>query len=244
VLLSPHDLRVDSRTAIPRLAAWMKSRHGVAFLRETAVLAVEDERVVTSRGVIETEATIVCPGDDLVTLYPDRFAEAGVVRCKLQMMRLADPGFRFPAPLMSDLGLVRYDGYGDLPETAALRRRLEAEQAEHLREGVHLIIVQDADGSLVVGDSHHNAATPDPFGHEAVDRLILEEFSAATGCAPPPVIQRWTGTYAKAADRHVLVERLADNQRLVVVTGGNGASTAFGLGEEVVADLYGRNLPE
>jgi FAD dependent oxidoreductase TIGR03364 len=244
VLLSPHDLRVDSRTAIPRLAAWMKIRHGVVFLRETAVLAVEDERVVTSRGVIETEAAIVCPGDDLVTLYPDRFAEAGVVRCKLQMMRLADPGFRFPAPLMSDLGLVRYDGYGDLPETAALRRRLEAEQAEHLREGVHLIIVQDADGSLVVGDSHHNAATPDPFGHEAVDRLILEEFSAATGCAPPPVIQRWTGTYAKAADRHVLVERLADNQRLVVVTGGNGASTAFGLGEEVVADLYGRNLPE
>jgi FAD dependent oxidoreductase TIGR03364 len=244
VLLSPHDLRVDSRTAIPRLAAWMKSRHGVAFLRETAVLAVEDERVVTSRGVIETEATIVCPGDDLVTLYPDRFAEAGVVRCKLQMMRLADPGFRLPAPLMSDLGLVRYDGYGALPETAALRRRLEAEQAEHLRNGVHLIIVQDADGSLVVGDSHHDAATPDPFGHEAVDRLILEEFSAATGCEPPPVIQRWTGTYAKAADRHVLVERLADNQRLVVVTGGNGASTAFGLGEEVVADLYGRNLPE
>ncbi|WP_312160475.1 TIGR03364 family FAD-dependent oxidoreductase [Phenylobacterium sp.] len=244
VLWSPHDLRVDSRTAIPRLAAWMKTRHGVTFLRETAVLAVEGERVVTSRGVIETEAAIVCPGDDLVTLYPDRFAAAGVVRSKLQMMRLADPGFRAPAPLMSDLGLVRYAGYADLPEAAALRRRLETEQSGHLRHGVHLIAVQNADGSLVVGDSHHEAATPDPFGSEAIDRLILDEFAAATGCAAPPVIERWTGAYAKAADRHVLVERLADNQRLVVVTSGNGASTGFALGEEVVADLYGRNIPE
>lgn len=243
VLWSPHDLRVDSRTAIPRLATWMKTRHGVTFLRETAVRAVEDERVVTSRGVIETEATIVCPGDDLVTLYPERFAAAGVVRSKLQMMRLADPGLRPPAPLMSDLGLVRYAGYADLPQAAALRRRLGEEQAEHLRHGVHLIVVQDADGSLVVGDSHHEGATPDPFGSDAVDRLILEEFAAATGRSAPPVIERWTGTYARAAG-HVMVERLADNQRLVVVTSGNGASTGFALGEEVVADLYGRNPPQ
>ena len=54
---------------------------------------------------------------------------------------------------MSDLGLVRYLGYAELPEAAALRRRLEAEQAEHLANGIHLIAVQSEDGSLVVGDS-------------------------------------------------------------------------------------------
>jgi hypothetical protein len=36
--------------------------------------------------------------------------------------------------------------------------------------GIHLIAVQSADGSLVVGDSHHYAPTPHPFGSTAVDR--------------------------------------------------------------------------
>ena len=103
-LWSPHELRVESREAIPRLAAWLEARHGVSFLRETAVLAVETSKLVTTRGEIEAEAIAVCPGDDLVSLFADRIAAHGVTRCKLQMLRLADPGFRLSAGVMSDLG--------------------------------------------------------------------------------------------------------------------------------------------
>jgi FAD dependent oxidoreductase TIGR03364 len=238
-LWSPHELRVESREAIPRLAAWLESRHGVTFLRDTAALAVDASKVVSSRGVVEAEAIAVCPGDDLTSLFPDRIAAYGVSRCKLQMLRLADPGFRLSAGVMSDLGLARYAGYAALPEAQALRARLEAEQPEHLEHGVHLIVVQSADGSLVVGDSHHYAPTPDPFAHEAVDRLILDEFEAVFGGAAPPVLERWTGTYATAPDRAVVIDTPAPGVRLVMVTTGAGASTGFGLGEEVVADLLG-----
>jgi FAD dependent oxidoreductase TIGR03364 len=238
-LWSPHELRVESRDAIPRLAAWLEARHGVAFLRETAVLGVETSKVVTARGVIEAEAVAVCPGDDLVSLFGERVAAHGVTRCKLQMLRLADPGFRLSAAVMSDLGLVRYAGYTALPEAQALRARLRAEQPGQIEHGVHLIVVQSADGSLVVGDSHHYAPTPDPFAHEAVDRLILDEFEAVFGRRAPPVLERWTGTYASAADRTVVVDTPAPGVRLVMVTTGAGASTGFALGEEVVADLFG-----
>ncbi len=237
VLWSPHDLRVDSRTTIPRLAAWLCERFGVTFLRGAAVQAVEPPRLVTSRGVIEAEAAIVCPGDDLVSLFPEQIAQAGLVRCKLQMMRLASPGFTLPAPVMSDLGLTRYGGYAALPEAAALRARLEAEQGEALSHGVHLIVVQDADGALVAGDSHHDAVTPDPFANEAVDRLILDEWRAATGQPAPPVLQRWTGTYARGAEPS-LIAAPRPQVRLALVTAGNGASTAFAFGEEVIADLF------
>src|SRR5580700_2112581 len=109
------------------------------------------------------------------------------------MLRLAAPGFTLPATLMSDLGLARYLGYA-APETAGpLKARLLAEQPEQLRNGVHLIVVQGADGSLVVGDSHHYAPTPDPFAREAVDTLILDEFRAALGIQPPPVLDGWIG---------------------------------------------------
>jgi D-hydroxyproline dehydrogenase subunit beta len=238
-LWSPHELRVESREAIPRLAAWLESRHGVTFQRGTAAVSVDTSKVVTSRGVVEAEAIAVCPGDDLFSLFPERIGACGVTRCKLQMLRLGDPGFRLSAGVMSDLGLARYAGYAALPEAAALRVRLEAEQPDHLRHGVHLIVVQSADGTLVVGDSHHYAPTPDPFADEAVDGLIMDEYRAVLGPGAPRVIERWTGTYASAPERPVVLDTPAPGVRLVMVTTGAGASTGFALGEEVVADLFG-----
>ena len=237
VLTSGCDIRVESRQAIPAIAAWLADRHGVTFLRATAVLSVEPPRLATSRGDVQAGAVIVCPGDDLASLFPERIARYKVTRCKLQMLRLADPGLRLPSPVMSDLGLLRYAGYSALPEAAALRARLEKEQAEHLRHGIHLIVVQSGDGSLVVGDSHHYAPTPDPFASEAVDRLMLEEYAAAMGRPAPPVLEHWMGTYASAADRMMFIDAPASDVRIAIVTSGSGASTGFAMGEEVVADL-------
>ncbi len=243
VLESSIDLRVESREAIPRLAAWLAEAHGVAFRRETAVRAIEPPLVHTSRGAVRAERIAVCPGDDFNSLYADRLRAYPLTRCKLQMLRLADPGFRLPAALMSDLGLSRYRGYCELEAAAPLRPRLAAGQAEHLQHGVHLIVVQSADGTLVVGDSHHYAATPDPFSHEAVDALILEEFTAALGIKPPPAIERWIGTYASAADRPVLIDAPEPSVRVAIVTCGAGASTGFAIGEEVIASLFENGAP-
>jgi FAD dependent oxidoreductase TIGR03364 len=237
VLQSSVDLRVESRAAIPKIAAWLAERHGVVFLRQTAVLSVEPPKLETSRGDVAAAAAVVCPGDDLVSLFPQRIAKYRPTGCKLQMLRLSDPGFRLPGALMSDLGLVRYAGYSALPEAAALRARLKNEQAEHLRQGIHLIAVQSADGTLVVGDSHQYATTPDYFADERVDELIRDEFTAATGRRPTAVCQRWIGTYPSCADRSMFIDAPARNVRIVMITSGSGASTGFAIGEEVVADL-------
>lgn len=79
---------------------------------------------------------------------------------------------------MADLSLVRYHGYSRLPAAAPLRAQLEHEEAEALAHGIHLIVVQSADGSLVVGDSHHYGAAPQPFASERVDALILRHLRA------------------------------------------------------------------
>ncbi|NBU29040.1 MAG: TIGR03364 family FAD-dependent oxidoreductase [Caulobacteraceae bacterium] len=236
-LWSPHELRVESREAIPKLAQWLEHHHGVTFRRGEAALSIEPGQVMTSKGLVEAQAIAVCPGDDLYSLFPEQIAARGVRRCKLQMLRLADPGFRLQGGVMSDLGLERYEGYGALPEAEPLRMRLQQEQPDHLANGVHLIVVQSADGSLVVGDSHHYAPTPDPFASEAVDRLILEEFAAVFG-AVPPVLERWTGTYAHVPGKPVLIETPMPGVRLVMVTTGAGASTGFALGEHVVEELF------
>ena len=239
-LVSAAEIRVESRSAIPALARWLETEHRVTIRHGVAVHGVDTGRIESSIGPIRASAIIVCPGDDLATLFPERLAGAAISRCKLQMMRLASPGYRLPGTIMSDLGLVRYLGYAVQPGAAALRAVLQAEQPDHLAHGIHLIVAQGADGSLIVGDSHHYAATPDPFRSEEVDRLILDEFGAVFG-AVPPVIERWIGTYA-SADRHSLVETPVKDVRLVTVTSGTGASTSFALAEEVIHDITNHNL--
>lgn len=241
ILRSTVDLRVESREAIPKIAVWLAERLGVVFLRDALVHAVEPPHVSTSRGRIEAAAVIICPGDDIVSLFPERIENYQVSRCKLQMLRLESPGFLLPGALMSDLGLVRYAGYAELPEAAPLRARLEAEQGEYLKHGIHLIVVQSADGSLVMGDSHHYARTTDFFANDRVDELILEEFTAATGLQPPRIRERWIGTYASATNRTMFVDSPSPEIRIVMVTTGSGASTGFAIGEEVIDDLFGRS---
>jgi D-hydroxyproline dehydrogenase subunit beta len=236
-LTSSYELRVESRDAIPKLAAWLAAAHGVAFLTGAAALTVQPPTIETSRGPVRAARAIVCPGDDFASLFPDRLTPYALTRCRLSMLRLADPGFRLPAGVMSDLGLARYAGYADLPEAAALSARLAAEQAEHLAHGVHLIAVQSGDGSLVVGDSHHYGDLPPPFTPAAAETLILDELRRATGRPPPPVIERWTGTYAVAEGRTYLIDAPSPDVRIVVVTAGCGASIAFGLAEATLADF-------
>jgi D-hydroxyproline dehydrogenase subunit beta len=237
VLESTVELRVESREAIPRLAAWLSHAHGVVFMRNTTVRGIEEINVHTSRGSVRADLVAVCPGDDFNGLYPERLGAYPLTRCKLQMLRLADPGFKLPGALMSDLGLARYRGYADLEAATPLKKRLAVEQAKHLEHGIHLIVVQSADNSLVVGDSHHYASTPDPFSHEAIDALILDEFRSALGIEPPPPIERWIGTYASASDRPVLIDAPEASVRLAIVTCGAGASTGFAIGEELIASL-------
>jgi D-hydroxyproline dehydrogenase subunit beta len=236
-LYSPHDLRVESRAAIPALAAWLEAELGVTFMTETVAFDAAPPILRTSRGTVEAGAVVVCPGDDFVTLYPERLAGYGLRKCRLSMVKLADPGVRLPGTVMSDLSLTRYRGYSALPEAQALTARLRAEHPGAFEHGVHLIAAQGADGGLIVGDSHHYDHLPGPFAPADAEREILDEYARAIGRAPPQVLERWTGVYAVADDRTYLIDTPEPGVRLVIVTTGAGASTGFAIAERVIGDL-------
>lgn len=238
-LHSPHELRFESREAIPLLAKWLEEHWDVSFLTQTVAFSTTPPRIETSRGAIEASVVVVCPGDDFVTLYPDRIAAYGVRRCRLTMLKLHGEGLHLPGALMSDLGLVRYRGYGALPEARALEAKLRAEQPRHFANGVHLIVTQGTDGDLIVGDSHHYADLPGPFAPASAEDDILDEFARATGRPAPAVLERWTGTYAVADDRTYFIDTPEPGVRLVIVTSGTGASTSMAIAERVIGDLLG-----
>lgn len=106
-LWSPHERRVESRHAMPRPASFLQSR-GVAFRRRTLVRGVEPGRAETSASPLRAGRVVVCSGDDLLTLFPERITAMEITRCRLHMLKLRPrPGFRLPGAVMSDLSLVR-----------------------------------------------------------------------------------------------------------------------------------------
>ena len=239
ILFSPHELRVESASAIPQLQHWLAEAHNVDFLWNSTVSDITDRGVVSSAGLIPAENVAVCPGNEFSTLFPNHIARHNLKISTLQMLRLTAPDMpRLKAPIMSDLSLGRYEGFTGMASSAALQQRLDQERPEMRQAGIHLIAVQSADGSLVVGDSHVYSDTPEPFASGKTEDLILKAFNDVIDLPDYRVSERWIGSYAAASDRPILVERPAQNIRLVIVTGGTGASTGLALGEQVVADLF------
>ncbi len=234
VLYSPHERRVESRDAIPQLSRWLEHALGIDFYWNTTVHGIDLPAVHTSRGTLRAERCIVCPGHELNTLFPEVIALAGIRMCTLQMLRVqpASP-VRLPGSVMSDLSLVRYEGYADLAEAVPLRKVLEREQGDYLEQGIHLIAVQSADGSLVVGDSHVYGSSEAPFASDATDALILQEMHRVLNVKDATVSERWTGTYASAQEV-VYKAQVGPGVVVGIVTGGTGASTSFAFAEELV----------
>lgn len=238
ILVGHEDLRVEAALAIPTLAEWLSEEWGVAFRWSCPALSVEAGVVTTPQGELEADHVFVCPGDALDGPFSPPLAARQTVRCALQMVRLAPSSLRLPGIVMSELGMIRYPGYLALPEVDALRARLLAEQPAVVADGVHLIAVQNPDGSVIVGDSHAYAQTPDPFQRAETEARILGALVDVIGPIPP-VVARWTGTYAYAPGEPVIVAPLDRQATLVVVARGKGMSVGFALGEEGIDRAFG-----
>ncbi len=237
-LYSPHELRIEARFTVERLRRWLHTQ-GVVFHMEQAVRHVATGHVETSDRTLQADQLLVCPGPDIRTLFPHTFSRHETQLCQLQMLRVRPPsGYVLGTGVMSDLSLVRYRGYSELPGATRLLDRLRVEAPRELRHGIHLIVVQSADGSLVVGDSHHYGASMAPFASAEVDELILSEMQRLL-CLPHYSVEgRWTGLYPSAA-QDAFIETVLPGVQVVSVTSGTGMSTAFGLAEECFLQIEG-----
>ena len=234
VLYSPHELRVESNTAIGKLADWLAQVHGVDFYNKTTVQAVDLPTVHTSRGALQTAHCVICPGADLHGLYPDTLAQSDAKLCTLNMMRVMPrQAFKLNAAVMSDLSFARYDGFAQLPEARALISLLDTTQAAERKAGVHLIVVQSADGSLIIGDSHNYCDKELPFRDTYQDNLIINEFKKVMDIGEVDITQHWLGVYP-SADNVVFKASPESGVAIGTITSGTGASTGFAFGEELI----------
>src|SRR5262249_45899174 len=105
-LWSPSEICVDPREVIAGLPSWLQQAFGVHFEFGTPVTGFRDGKVLTPSREWTADHLVVCSGDDVASLYPETFANCGLVRCKLQMMRSQAYGSRFKLGPMLAAGLT------------------------------------------------------------------------------------------------------------------------------------------
>jgi FAD dependent oxidoreductase TIGR03364 len=236
-MFSPTELRVDPRTAVARIAAWLGESQGVECCFGAPVVAVEDGQVRASDGRRwRADRVVVASGSDLQTLFPEVLARAGLSLCKLQMLRTvtqpASQPSAAPAPhLASGLTLRHYAAFRACPSWRRLEARIDAETPELTRFGIHVMASPFASGEVILGDSHEYGQEMAPFDKTQIDDLILREARKVFRLSDWAICQHWHGVYAKHPHLPVFEASPADGVCVFVGAGGAGMTLSFALAE-------------
>ncbi|WP_240911563.1 TIGR03364 family FAD-dependent oxidoreductase [Paludisphaera soli] len=232
-LHSPCELCVNPRKAIRDLPRWLASRFGVRFEFGSAITGVGSGWAVASDGSRrEFDRIVVCGGADFKTLFPDLCASSGLRRCKLQMLKVGPPASgRLGPHLASGLTLRHYGNFAACSGLPGLRDRIAAETPELDEFGIHVMVSQNDEGDLILGDSHEYDSAVEPFDKAVIDDLILRELRRVIRLPSWNVTERWHGIYAKHPTRSSYVAEPMPGVSIRSGVGGAGMTMAFGLAD-------------
>ena len=240
-LYSADELIVDPREAIWAIPGYLQEKYGVEFFWGRCVSYISDNTVyIGNDEEYEGDVIFICSGADFETLYPEAFAAYPLTKCKLQMMRFASQpdSWRIGPPLCGGLSLIHYKSFTASNSMATLKKRYEAEMAEYLEWGIHVMVSQNGRGELTVGDSHEYGPTHDPFDKDFINTMIVNYLRTFAQFKDSRIIETWNGTYPKLTNGETDLF-FSPEPAVYVLNGlsGAGMTLSFGLAEESTAFL-------
>ena len=239
-LFSETEMTLDPREAIAILPAYLSQNHGVHFIWNKAANAVEKNKVWMGKEFMEADIVCVCSGADFETLFPEKFTDLQITKCKLQMMRFVHTAdnFKIGTSLCGGLSLIHYESFKAASSLPLLKERYQNELSRYLDLGIHVMVSQNGNGELTVGDSHEYGLTFSPFDEAYINDLISTYLQTFALTDDWHLIQSWHGFYPKMTDGTTDVFLKAEEGVYIINgLGGAGMTLSFGFAEEVVKSL-------
>jgi len=239
-LWSADEMIVESRVAIEKLPEYLTEKYGVVFHFNTAINNISYPYVHSGKQSWQADMIYVCSGPDLETLYPEVFAASYFTKSKLQMMRfiMQPGGWRIGPSLCGGLSLIHYKGFESAGSLPVLKKYYEENMPDYIKWGIHVMVSQNAEGELTIGDSHEYGLVFDPFDKVFINKLIIDYMKQFAVFKDWSIIQSWHGIYPKRTNGEVdFIYSPEQGVTIVNGLGGNGMTLSFGLAEEVVATL-------
>jgi FAD dependent oxidoreductase TIGR03364 len=236
-LWSEDEMIVEARVAIEKLPAYLQSKFNVHFYFNTTITAIEYPKVIAGKQSWSADEIYVCSGADFETLYPEIFAASYFTKCKLQMMRLImqPDSWRIGPSLCGGLSLIHYKAFEAASSLPQLRKYYEVTMPDYIKWGIHVMVSQNAEGELTIGDSHEYGLVFDPFDKQYINQLILDYLKQFAVFKDWRTIQSWHGVYPKLTNGQTeFIYSPEEGVTIVNGIGGAGMTLSFGLAEELM----------
>ncbi len=236
-LWSEDEMIVEARVAIEKLPAYLANKYGVTFHFNTAITQIKYPKVISGKQSWSANKIYVCSGADFETLYPEVFANNHFTKCKLQMMRLImqPDSWRIGPSLCGGLSLIHYKGFEIASSLPQLKKHYETTMPDYIKWGIHVMVSQNAEGELTIGDSHEYSLAHDPFDKQYINQLIINYLKQFALFKDWRMIQSWHGIYPKLTNGQTeFIYSPEQGVTIVNGLGGAGMTLSFGLAEEVM----------
>ena len=239
-LRSEDEIIIDPREGIKHLPAYLTQKYGVSFIWGTAITSVTSHAAFAGKIKFEADLVCICSGQDFETLYPDQFKVQPIIKTKLQMMRFKhkDPNFNIGASVCGGLSLLHYKSFTASSALTKLRLKIEEEIPEYLKYGIHVMVSQNNQGELTVGDSHEYALDFEPFDKTEINNMILDYLKKFMHIDQWDMIQSWNGIYPIMTNG--AAELFLNPEPGVYILngiGGHGMTMSFGFAEEMIETI-------
>ena len=230
-MYSSTEVNVDPREAIQKLHSYFRASLNIDFHYHTAITHIDGDMLSSAENTWKAGHIFVCSGSDFETLFPKTFREAGITKCKLQMMRTGPQpkGWNLGPNLAGGLTLQHYASFNHCESLAALKARIANELGEYNKWGIHVMMSQGADGSLIIGDSHEYGLSPTPFDQHHINQLIIKYLAKFAKVPSLEIAEYWNGVYAKLPNQTECVLKPSATTTIVNALGGAGMTLSFGL---------------
>jgi FAD dependent oxidoreductase TIGR03364 len=242
----PGELTVDSPKLMKQFLAYCSEQEGVTYINNATVVECQSSNGkatvrLTNQKTFEASKVLICNGHEFRMLYPELFAQSGLIVSKLQMLQtIAFPELNMKGNILTGLTIRRYESFQQLPSYTNLTTPAHYEELK--KWGIHVLFKQALDGSVVVGDSHEYAGAQnvDDLGYhinDYINQLIIDEAKRIVSFPVEKMQMSWAGFYSQTSDE-IYEHDIDEHIRIITGIGGKGMTSSGGYAEESIARLF------
>lgn len=249
-LFFPQEVSVNPPLLLGRFHDMLAEQLGVDIYCGIAAtgLAMSDAECTVSLAdgrKLYSDQCIICNGSDFGVLLPDCFVNAPIEVVKLQMLRTRPlPSLALPGNILTGLSIRRYESFRACDSHALLDP--EEVRPGLIDNGIHILFKQEADGSVIIGDSHHYADLHerDSLNYEdswKVNGLIVAEAERIVQLPSNALSHSWSGYYSQM--KHggdIYAHNLDDRVYIRTAIGGKGMTASAGYADQQIASIFNK----
>ncbi len=245
----PQEISVDPRSFLDKMHAFMRQNPLFTYLNKRFVVDIDSGgntvKARDSHGNLLLAANLVlCCGSAVDTLYPLWFENAELQLVKLQMLRLKpQQALSMQGNIFTGKTIRRYESFAACPSFDAIKSK-NANDAFADKWGVHILLKQDADGSILLGDSHEYASLTD---NQSLDFRIRNDVNEYFVTEAKKMFNLkhwdadfcWTGTYLQSKNAGFFQKVVDNKMHILTALGGKGMTISPALSLEKVSAIFG-----